>query len=114
MADDPYIKSIRKDHVVATDADADWDGTSSEWFALDGTHPIKGLLITSLAAGDLTIQVSDTSAGTTAYELGVAESLVAKSGSVAIFVPELAPFTYARVTSTASQTDVTIRLVRTS
>ncbi len=109
-----YAKPIKKASTGPRTVDPDWDGTASIWFSLNLGLPIKGLMFKDLVVGDLTIHVSDTINGTDAYLLGVAEDLTGKLDEVAIFVPELAPFRYARITSTGTQVNGVIQLIESA
>jgi hypothetical protein len=109
-----YAKIMKKAHGVVRTVDADWDGTASDWFALTAGAPIKGLMFKDLVTGDLTIHVSDTAAGTDAYLLGVAEDMTGAVDERAYFVPELAPFKFARITSTGTQANGIIKIIESA
>ena len=105
-----YADKIKKAHSLIKLVDSDWDGATSEWFSLDRGAPIKGFLLRDLVSGDLTMQVSEKSDGADFYELSIAEDLTSKSGDLAVFVPELAPFPYARWKSTGTQLNGVVNL----
>lgn len=114
MNDVTYIKPVKKTSSGYQTVDADWDGTSSDWFEMNPELPIKGFLFKGLVTGDLTFHVSDTAAGTDAYLLGIAEDLTGKVNEVAIFLPEAAPFRYGRWTSTGTQVNGVIKMIESS
>jgi len=108
------VQDISKSYADERDGDADWDGVASEWFQLNRGKPIKGVLLKDIVAGDITVEVSDVEAGTVQYTLGISEDLTSKSGDLAFFIPELAPFTWCRFISTGTQVDGGIKIVETS